>query len=75
MIWTGPKTVYKQVLPVYAFFLDRSISAYAIAVPIRFLDSLKNVCAFILCLPDSDIQYNSTIVNDICGQVVGFLIP
>ena len=29
-----------------------------IAVPIRFLDSLKKVCAFILCVSDSGFQCN-----------------
>jgi hypothetical protein len=38
--------------------LDQSISAFKTVVPIRFLDSLKNFCAFILCVSDSDLQCN-----------------
>ena len=29
-----------------------------IVVPIRFLDSLKKFCTFILCVSDSDLQCN-----------------
>jgi hypothetical protein len=52
------QNVYRLVLPVYTRNLDRSISAYKIAVRSRFLDSLNNFCAFILCASDSDLQCN-----------------
>lgn len=49
--------------------MDRSISSYKIAVPIRFLDSMKRFCAFVLCLSDSDAQYINTIITDMQGNI------
>ena len=46
-----------------------------IAHPIRFLESLKYFCAFILCVSDSGLQCNKPNSYWYVGQLVGFLMP
>ena len=47
-----------RLLLVNTRILDPSISEYTIAASIRFLDSLKSFCGFILCVLDSGLHCN-----------------
>ena len=61
-------------LLVYAQFLDRSLSAYKIAVPIRFLDSLK-ISVHLYCVGQIPI-FNTinTIVTDLYCNISNYYI-